>query len=194
MADAQLSHPSRQAERYWSRVGCHDRPAGTWQHAGRARGPGAARGLPRPGPHISVGRESWRRKRRPRRNRRREMEARASYWGRAVRNSFQNSQGPTISPSGWMAFGRFCFDEQTCLIGRAASRRLGLSRNWTRYLPTALKRERIRLLKRGGCREGVLSRLPCGDCAGCDLGDCSQQCAGTGGPGICHAPYTRVGD
>ncbi len=70
----------------------------------------------------------------------------------------------------------------------AASHRRGRSRNWTRYLPTALKRERIRLLKRGGCREGVLSRLPRVDRAGCDLVDCSQRCAGDGGPGICHAP------
>jgi hypothetical protein len=58
----------------------------------------------------------------------------------------------------------------------------------TKPLPAALQRERIRSLKRGGCHEGVLSCLPRGDLAGCDLGDCSQQRAGTGGPGICHAP------
>ena len=70
----------------------------------------------------------------------------------------------------------------------AASRRLGLSRNWTRCLPTALRRERIRSMKRGDCREGVLSCLPRGDRAGCDLVDCSPGRAGAGGPGICHAP------
>ena len=46
----------------------------------------------------------------------------------------------------------------------------------------------------GSRREGVLSRLRRGDRAGCDRGDCSQQNAGAGRPGICHAPYTRVGD
>ena len=39
-----------------------------------------------------------------------------------------------------------------------------------------------------GCREGVLSRLRWGDRAGCDRGDCSQQSAGAGGPGICRVP------
>jgi hypothetical protein len=43
-------------------------------------------------------------------------------------------------------------------------------------------------LKRGGCREGVLSCLPRGDRTGCDLVDCSRPRAGTSGPGICHAP------
>jgi len=41
---------------------------------------------------------------------------------------------------------------------------------------------------KGGCCEGVLSCLPRGDRAGCDLVDCSQQRAGTGGPSICDIP------
>ena len=43
-------------------------------------------------------------------------------------------------------------------------------------------------------REGVLGRLPRSDRSGRDLVDCSQQRAGAGGPGLCDAPYTRVGD
>jgi len=55
-------------------------------------------------------------------------------------------------------------------------------------LPTVLQRETIRLLKRRGCGESVLSCLPRGDRAGCDLVGCSQRRAGAGGSGICHAP------
>ena len=59
-------------------------------------------------------------------------------------------------------------------IGRGACRRRSSAREF-------------RSLKRGSCREGVLSCLPRGDRAGCDLVDCSQPHAGAGGPGICHA-------
>jgi hypothetical protein len=55
-------------------------------------------------------------------------------------------------------------------------------------LPATLRRERIRLRKRGGYREGILSCLPSGDRSGCDLDDCSQPRAGAGGPSICHVP------
>jgi hypothetical protein len=43
-------------------------------------------------------------------------------------------------------------------------------------------------LQIGGRHEGVLSRLRRDDRAGCNRGDCSQQSAGAGRPGICHAP------
>ena len=59
-------------------------------------------------------------------------------------------------------------------IGRGACRRRSSAREF-------------RSLKRGSCREGVLSCLPRGDRASCDLVDCSQPHAGAGGPGICHA-------
>jgi hypothetical protein len=71
--------------------------------------------------------------------------------------------------------------------------RPGQSRNWTRCLPTTLQRETIRLLKRGDCRESVLSCLPRGDRAGCDLVGCSQRRAGAGGPRIRHAPLYAGG-
>jgi hypothetical protein len=44
------------------------------------------------------------------------------------------------------------------------------------------------LMKRGDYREGVLSCLPRGGCAGCDLVGCSQYRAGTCRPSICHSP------
>jgi hypothetical protein len=40
------------------------------------------------------------------------------------------------------------------------------------------------LTETGGCREDVLSCLPRGDRAGCDLVDCPQRCAGAGRHGI----------
>ena len=60
-------------------------------------------------------------------------------------------------------------------------------------MPTTLQRETIRLLKRGDCRESVLSCLPRGDRAGCDLVRCSQRRAGAGGPRIRHAPLYAGG-
>jgi len=59
----------------------------------------------------------------------------------------------------------------------------------TRCLPTAFQRKTIRLLKRGGSHQGVLSCLPRGDRAGCDLVGCSQRRTGANRSGICHALY-----